>query len=189
MFRKIARTIKLLFDFKILNFLLAIRYHGYFVESGFFNSLRKNSAFDSNNKPLPWATYSYIEFVKKYLKKNMIVFEYGSGNSTCFYAELTSKVITIEHDSNWYNKVKNAMPQNVEIVFKKLEYGGEYANYINQTNSNYDLIVIDGRDRVNCIKNSISKLNTNGVIVLDDAEREDYSKGVKFHKVVYDNLY
>lgn len=47
-------------------------------------------------------------------------------------------------------------------------------------NKKYHIIIIDGRDRVNCIKNSIKCLKPEGVIVLDDSERTQYLEGIRF---------
>ena len=44
----------------------------------------------------------------------------------------------------------------------------------------YEIIVIDGRDRVNCIKHSLKALKVNGVIILDDSERREYIKGRRY---------
>ena len=41
-------------------------------------------------------------------------------------------------------------------------------------------MVVDGRDRVSCIKQSILALSAGGVIILDDSEREKYQGGIKY---------
>ena len=72
------------------------------------------------------------------------------------------------------------MSSNVNFIFKELIYNGEYSKVINVQSKYFDIIVIDGRDRVNCIKNSLRSLKNNGVIVLDDSEREEYIEGVQY---------
>ena len=42
------------------------------------------------------------------------------------------------------------------------------------------MIVVDGRDRVNCVKNSIDALTQNGIIVLDDSSRDRYKEAFNF---------
>jgi hypothetical protein len=44
----------------------------------------------------------------------------------------------------------------------------------------FDAIVIDGRDRVNCCKNSLGALKAAGVIIWDNSERPDYQEGYDF---------
>ena len=49
---------------------------------------------------------------------------------------------------------------------------------VQKQNKLYDIIIVDGRDRVNCCLNSVLKLKPSGVIVLDDSDRIAYSKGI-----------
>ncbi len=42
-------------------------------------------------------------------------------------------------------------------------------------NEKFDIIIVDGRDRVNCCYHSISALSDKGVVVLDDSERTKYN--------------
>jgi len=46
----------------------------------------------------------------------------------------------------------------------------------------FDILIVDGRDRVNCCKQAINAVSDNGVIVLDDSEREFYQEGIVFLK-------
>ena len=46
------------------------------------------------------------------------------------------------------------------------------------TNRKFAIIIVDGRDRVNCILNSTSSISQDGVLILDDSEREEYQNGV-----------
>jgi len=42
------------------------------------------------------------------------------------------------------------------------------------------VIIIDGRDREKCVRNSIDALKQNGVIILDDSFREEYRAAKEF---------
>jgi hypothetical protein len=44
----------------------------------------------------------------------------------------------------------------------------------------FDIVVIDGRDRVSCARNSLGALKPDGVIVWDNADREEYRPGYQF---------
>jgi len=46
----------------------------------------------------------------------------------------------------------------------------------------FDIIVVDGRERVECIRHSLPALKEPGVILLDDAERPEYAAGIQFLK-------
>jgi len=42
------------------------------------------------------------------------------------------------------------------------------------------MTIVDGRDRVNCLKSALASLASNGVVVLDDSERDRYNPTVDF---------
>ena len=84
-------------------------------------------AVDAKGEALPWVTYSFIDFIKDRLNKQQRVFEYGSGSSTLFYAKRVAKVVSVEHDENWFNKIVSSKPENADMIFTKLETGGEYS--------------------------------------------------------------
>lgn len=136
--------------------------------------------YDESGKVNPWWGKSMIDFVKQYLNKTLSVFEWGSGNSTLFWAENVKHVISIEYDKAWYEKMKKIIPSNVELLHIPLEYGGNYCKAILKENSQFDIILIDGRDRVRCVENSITKLKEDGIIIWDNSDRECYSEGYEF---------
>ncbi|WP_293313235.1 FkbM family methyltransferase [Pedobacter sp. UBA5917] len=157
-----------------LKALLSYGHKGYLNSIGWFTAFDKKQAVDGKGKALPWVTYSFIDFIKERINKSQHIFEYGSGNSTIFYAERAGSVTSVEHDKGWHDKVKNTSPANAEMIFCQLEKDGEYAKKATLLNKKFDIIIVDGRDRVNCCKYSVAALSSNGVLVLDDSEREVY---------------
>lgn len=165
-----------------LKALLSYAQKGYLVNIGWFNAFDKRQAIDQHGEPLPWVTYSFIDFITPRLNKELSVFEYGSGSSTFFYAKRAKKVVSVEHDEEWLNKVIKNKPANSEMIFSKLEENGEYAKKAVTLAEEFDIIIVDGRDRVNCCRHSIKALSPAGVIVLDDSEREHYNEARLFLK-------
>ena len=159
-----------------LHALLSYGHKGYLANIGWFKAFDSQQAVDANGQALPWVTYSFIDFIKDRLNKTQKVFEYGSGSSTLFYAQRVAKVVSVEHDENWYNKIRSSKPQNAEMIFTRLEKGGEYSKKAVLLGELFDIIIVDGRDRVNCCKESIQALSPHGVLVLDDSERPEYNE-------------
>jgi hypothetical protein len=157
-----------------LKALLSYGHKGYLNSIGWFTAFDKKQAVDGKGKALPWVTYSFIDFIKERINKTQHIFEYGSGSSTIFYAERAGSVTSVEHDKGWFDKVKNTSPANAEMIFCQLEKDGEYAKKATLLGKKFDIIIVDGRDRVNCCKYSVDALSENGVLVLDDSEREVY---------------
>lgn len=171
-----------LFSIKKIKVLLSFGFKGYLVDQGWFNAFLSQSPVDAENKPIPWVTYPFIDFIKKRLNKNLTVFEYGAGNSTLFYSNLVKEVISVENDKAWIEKLSKNKPENVNFIYTELFYDGEYSKMPKVLNKEFDIIIVDGRDRVNCCKNSISSLKEGGIVILDDSEREQYSLAFKLFK-------
>ncbi|UKT63314.1 class I SAM-dependent methyltransferase [Pedobacter mucosus] len=159
-----------------LKALLSYGHKGYLNSIGWFTAFDKKQAVDGKGEALPWVTYSFIDFIKERINKSQHIFEYGSGSSTIFYALRAGTVTSVEHDKSWFEKVKNTSPANADMIFCALERDGEYAKKATLLNKKFDIIIVDGRDRVNCCKYSVSALSENGVLVLDDSEREVYNQ-------------
>lgn len=157
-----------------LKALLSYGHKGYLNSIGWFTAFDQKQAVDGKGKALPWVTYSFIDFIKERIAKTQHIFEYGSGSSTIFYAERAGKVTSVEHDKGWFDKVKGTSPANAEMIFCELHRDGEYARKAMLLDKKFDIIIVDGRDRVNCCKYSLEALSPDGVIILDDSEREVY---------------
>jgi len=180
MLKRIKKILNVVLQPKLLKQLMSMGTSGYLYEIGWIESFKRGIPVDKDGDPLPWVTYSFIDFISERLNKNMDIFEYGSGNSTLWYAKRVNSVISIEHDKKWFEKLKNNIPKNVTINYKKLIYGGEYAKFPKILERKFDIVIVDGRDRVNCIKYSLDVLKSKGVIVLDDSERVIYKDGIRF---------
>jgi hypothetical protein len=163
-----------------LKALLSYGHKGYLNSIGWFTAFDEKKAVDAVGNPLPWVTYSFIDFIKNRINKSQAIFEYGSGSSTLFYAKKAGSVTSVEHDKTWFENVKNTSLANAEMIFCQLETDGEYAKKASLLNKKFDIIIVDGRDRVNCCKYSINALTDAGVIVLDDSERPEYQPARDF---------
>lgn len=176
---KINTLLKLVFEPKLLKALLSLRHKEYLVDTGWINSFKKNAPVDKNNNPIPWLTYPFIDFITPRLNKQMVIFEFGSGNSTLFYAKRVNHVYSAEHNLDWYNKLKPIIPENVHLYYKELNENSDYSLCALEADASFDIIIVDGEDRNNCIINSLAVLKKNGVIILDDSEREEYKRSIE----------
>lgn len=160
--------------------LYSLKRIGPLKEDGWFRSYREGICVDSKGNPLPWMTYPAIEFLKKRIRRDMTVFEFGCGNSTLWWASRVKEVISVEHDKDWYEKISKKVPRNATLFHIDLEYGGAYSKKIKEYKDKFDIVVIDGRDRVNCVLNSCDALKADGVIIFDNSDRADYENAYRF---------
>jgi len=178
--QKINTVLKLLGEPKILSALLSQRDFGYLKEIGWFESFNKNQSIDGHSKPIPWFTYPSIDFIAPRLNNNIKVLEFGSGNSTIYFASKVSKVYSVEHNKLWFDIVSKSKPVNAEILLSKTDNPDDYLSVSEKLDMKFDIIVIDGLHRNDCLINSINFLSQNAVVILDDSERNEYQKGIGF---------
>lgn len=149
----------------------------YLKQVGWFASFRRLMPVDAQNHAVPWYTYSAIDFLASRLRPDMEVFEYGSGNSTLWWAARVAKVVSCEHDQEWFSRMASRMPGNVDYRQADLEPAGDYARAILHGGQKFDVVLIDGRNRIECAKNAVKAIQANGVIIWDDGERPQYREG------------
>ena len=57
----------------------------------------------------PWMTFAAAEFLSGWLRRDMSIFEWGSGGSTIFFANHAKHVTAIEHEEAWAGQVNAAI--------------------------------------------------------------------------------
>jgi precorrin-6B methylase 2 len=177
MLRSLKILIIRLFEGTELLMLYSLRYHSYLADIGWFNSWKKQRPVGPGGDPLPWFTYPAISFLDRRLRSEMVVFEYGCGNSTYWWAARVAAVYSCEHDFGWYEAIRNNLPPNAHL---SLCSGDDYVEAIHRAKSKFDLVVIDGRQRVKCMMTCLSALKDDGVIVVDNSDLIEYENGSNF---------
>jgi hypothetical protein len=175
---KVKSLIKLISKPKELRALLSLRHTGYLIDVGWFKSFSSKKPVDKENRPIPWFTFPSIDFLALRLNKKMTVLEFGSGNSTLYFAERVNQIISIEHNKSWYDNISKQTPANSKMIFVKDENPKTYLEPIKMSSIKYDIVIVDGIYRNECLYESINYLTNSGVIILDDSERAEYSEGI-----------
>ncbi|WP_049760003.1 glycosyltransferase family protein [Maridesulfovibrio salexigens] len=157
--------------------------NSYLKKMGWFSSYHRQAIVDDDGAPLPWLSYPAVNLLEERAPYGCTVFEYGCGSSTLWWAKRAKRVVVVEHNEQWFNTMKSQFPDHVRPVLQRLEPGGDYSKTVAMIkNIKFDIIVIDGRDRVNCAYNSLSSLSPSGVIVFDNTDRLEYMPGRQFIK-------
>lgn len=125
-------------------------------------------------EPVPWFNYGVVRFLRSRVKRHMVVFEYGSGFSTQWWEKHAASVDAVEHDAKWAEKVAERLSSRATIRHIELDYDGKYCRAILAMEKRYDVVVVDGRDRVNCMRIGLQRLTDDGVIVFDNSQRRHY---------------
>ncbi len=174
--------------------LALLRAHGHLKSSGWFRSFVTRRPVDASGRPLPWFTYGAIDFLTPRLQPNWRVFEYGSGHSTLWWARHVREVIAAEHHGAWAERIGAQAPANATVVHRPLSEGTTYPDAPLAAGGTFDVIVIDGRERVWCAERCLPALSATGVLIWDNSERERYVPGLEalaaagFRRVDFDGM-
>lgn len=153
-----------------------LRRKSYLSRTGWFVTLRKSASIDAEGQPLPWFTYSMIELLKDRLPRNLSIFEYGCGLGTLWWSEYASLLHAVEHEKEWADQITAQAPDQVSILLR--EPGKSYVQSVGEKGLKYDVIIIDGRERMACAKEAVKHLSEEGVIIFDDTSRPRYRRGI-----------
>jgi hypothetical protein len=167
-----------------------------------------NSGEELSENASPWVTFPAVRFLKRKLRPEWRVFEFGGGASTLFFALRCHVVYTIEHDDGWANRIQSSLValgiSNCQLrqvpgesrQFSRREtdfalYGSKcnewqgytfegYAKSIeDHADQSLDLVLIDGRARDACMWHAMKKVKPGGLLILDNSERERYEGAMR----------
>jgi FkbM family methyltransferase len=138
-------------------------------EYGYHNTFENWTSVDRDNRPIPWMTYGAIFYLQQLNLKQCKVFEWGSGNSSLFFAEHSSKVVSIESNPDWFEYVVQHKKSNQDVLLKT---PAEYCSCITDFDEKFELIVIDGDifRRLECAQYALSYLKDGGLLLLDNSD-------------------
>ena len=138
------------------------------VQYGHAKSHRLWQSINANNEPIPWMTYPAVEYLNQLDFRDKRIFEYGSGNSSLYWRERAQHVTSIENNLEWYNHLKLLVKSNHKLVFASDTE--RYVQSIAKENRLFDVIVIDGIERLACAKIAVDFLALNGMIIFDNSD-------------------
>ncbi|WP_396932398.1 hypothetical protein [Mycolicibacterium sp.] len=149
---------------------------------------------------VPWIVYSSRDFLRDFLRPDDIVFEYGAGGSTIFFAGLGLHGISIEHDASWAKVVESELarscpnaiwevkviPPNSTKADAQRKFRSNnpayrdhsFVDYVRAIESfpkgHFSVVAIDGRARNACIEIAADYVAPGGILLVDNSDRQAY---------------
>lgn len=137
-------------------------------QQGYARTVETRLPVAADGSAIPWYTYPAIEYFNQLNAKELRVFEYGSGNSSLYWAHKGAYVWSVEHDPLWHETMRTKSAQLQSLYLR--ESATDYAGAINLVKEDFDLIVIDGAWRNECASAAITRLREGGIIILDNSD-------------------
>lgn len=139
------------------------------IRSGHFRSSFARKAVDRRGNPLPWYTYPAIEFLRSQAPfTGRSVLEFGSGQSSLWWAANGASVLALEDDAEWGANVRG-------FVDLRIVNGTDCARFIAEARAildgqAFDVIVVDGLFRSDAARLALDYLKPGGALICDNAE-------------------
>lgn len=137
-------------------------------------------AYRRKNPELPWLTPDANLFLSTYLKPSDVGIEFGSGQSTIWFAQRIAKLVSVEHDRDWYERNTRIFEEkgisNVEYHLRErgeeTDVGNKLPPYVQVVeeiaDESLDFALIDGIYRDLCAVAVEKKVKPGGVIIIDN---------------------
>lgn len=132
----------------------------------------------SLNDERPWIEPGAIKMLDEKLTRESNVLEVGSGSSTIWFAKQVKRVLSFEGSYCWAAVIKDELEikglSNVDLLVQQ-----NYSDEGIEVGDMFDVILVDGisKGRTKIIKNVINHIESRGLFVVDDSQRESYDEG------------
>lgn len=130
----------------------------------------------------PWWNVAATREIDAFLasRPGARVFEYGSGASTAWLSRRAREVVSVEHHAGWHDRLGQLISDraNTRLWHRDLS-SPAYVDAIAEAGGEFDLIVVDGRDRNACLARALPFLKAGGLVLFDDTGRRRYRAAIK----------
>jgi len=140
------------------------------TEYGFLESSKKNIPVNDKNEVMPMYTYPCYEWLNSIDWNGSKVFEYGTGYSTIWWQNKNVDYHAVEDNKQWHDMIED----KTNIEYKPGHH--KYIESIYKYDFKFDVIVIDGVVRFDCIKPALEKIKDDGIIIFDNTDWHKDSK-------------
>ena len=140
----------------------------YLEDQGHALSFATKKPVDRDGKPLPWYTYPAIEYLQGIDWSTKRVLEFGSGHSSLFWAGRVARIWSVESDESWHADISPQIPSNATLDLRREKE--DYIHYAQEVGGAFDLIIVDGVHRLDCVKNCLPALAEDGLLIFDNSD-------------------
>jgi predicted O-methyltransferase YrrM len=138
----------------------------------------------------PWLAPAAVAYLRKAIKPDWTVFEFGGGSSTVWYAKRARTVVTIEDDSVWYETINRRLSaEGVKNCDLRLCPIADFPDFLAGLDApEFDVIVVDNHEedgitRLDCLRAAAKSVRPGGLLILDDSDWPHFRRA---HELVPD---
>jgi predicted O-methyltransferase YrrM len=126
----------------------------------------------------PWLTEASISFLREWIRPMDCGLEFGSGRSTVWLASRMHRLISVEHDPTWYERVGKLVEERglaSRVDRRLLNYSdavkgpNPYLDFLHGIpDQSLDFCLVDGMCRDKCAWQCLSKVRQGGILAIDN---------------------
>lgn len=134
----------------------------------------------SEIKSEPCLTEEAIDFIASLVNDLSYVLEFGVGSSTLWLSTRCGHLVSIEHNKKWLDFISKEMcNRSLSSTWVSVYRENKYERVLKGFDKDhFDLILVDGIRRNQCIIEAVEHLKPGGFLMLNNAELKDYREGV-----------
>jgi hypothetical protein len=133
--------------------------------------------------------HSFEEILDKWLRKinPLMILEWGPGKSTRMMVEICpdAGIYCVEDNWRYFTEygIEHKDNPNVHFIYSERPD----SNYVHPPilqGMKFELIFVDGRKRNDCMVAALDFVSDDGVVMLHDADREEYKLGISLYRII-----
>lgn len=125
-----------------------------------------------------WLTPTANEILHSLLRKEDHGLEFGSGNSSVWFAQRVARLDSVEHQPQWYEKVQGMLSEagltNVQshLHLRDADDNPDGSGYVRVADKfcaqSLDFVLVDGIYREYCARAVLEKIKPGGMLIIDN---------------------
>lgn len=120
----------------------------------------------------PWLGFRAARHLETLLNANAVAVEFGSGASTLWLAGRVGRLLSIEHDLRWHQRVRHQVgTKRFTRVDMQLRTIDNYPDLSLLPDGSVDFALIDGIRRAACVREVLPKLKPGALVYLDNSDK------------------
>lgn len=119
---------------------------------------------------MPWLTFGAIRALQGHAHPGTRIFEFGSGHSTLYWALAGAEIHAVEDDRGWHDMLAQRLAgmAGAYLYFEPTREG--YLDRLRQAGGAFDIVVVDGSYRKECLSEALPYVKPGGLLVVDNTD-------------------
>lgn len=98
------------------------------------------------------------------------VLEFGSGQSTLWWSQKAESVTAVEESTEWFHYVQRSLDEIPNATVHLETDLNRYAALPRSWDRTFDVVIVDGGDRAQCMRTALDVVDDHGLVILDNSE-------------------